>query len=124
MAKRAITAEDILLFELAASPALSPDGTRVVYQRTVADREEDTYRTHLYIAPTDGSRPARPLTTTGTKNTGAVWSPDGRSLAFVSNRSHGSQAWLLAMDGGEAVRLTHFRRGISGLAWSPDGATL
>ncbi|MGC8489920.1 MAG: S9 family peptidase, partial [Clostridia bacterium] len=37
---------------------------------------------------------------------------------------HGSQAWLLKLDGGEAVRLTHFRRGITSLRWSPDGATL
>ena len=124
MAARPIAMDDILRFELASSPALAPDGRHVVYQRTVADLEENGYRTHLYIAPTDGSAPARALTSSGTKNTGPVFSPDGRTLAFISNRSHGSQVWLLPMDGGEARRLTSLRRGISGLVWAPDGATL
>jgi len=125
MDKRPITAEDIQRFELAANPALSPDGTLVVYQRTTTDTEENGYRTHLWIAPVDASHPARPLTTTGTRNTGAAWSPAGDTLAFISNRSHGSQVWLLNMaGGGEAVRLTHFRRAITALRWSPDGSTL
>ena len=124
MAARPIAMDDILRFELASSPALAPDGRHVVYQRTVADPEENGYRTHLYIAPTDGSAPARALTSGGTKNTGPVFSPDGATLAFISNRSHGSQAWLLTMDGGEARRLTSFRRGITTLRWAPDGSTL
>ena len=124
MAKRSITMEDIHRFALASNPAVSPDGTRVVYQRTVPDPEDNIYRTHIYIAPVDGSRPPRALTTIGSKNTGPAWSPDGTTLAFVSNRSHGSQAWLMPLDGGEAIRLTHFRRGVSALRWSPDGSTL
>ena len=124
MDKRRLTAEDVQRFELAASPVLSPDGTRVVYQRTVADVEENGYQTHLWMAPVDGSVPARPLTSAGKRNAGTAWSPDGRTLAFVSNRSHGSQAWLLPLDGGEATRLTRLRRGISSLVWAPDGETL
>jgi acylaminoacyl-peptidase len=124
MAGRRMTAEDIFRFELAAEPVLSPNGQWAVYQRTVADADENGYRTHLYIAPMDGHAPPRALTTVGTKNTGAAWSPDGGTLAFVSNRSHGSQAWLLSLDGGDAVRVTRFRYGISSLRWSPDGRTL
>ncbi len=124
MDKRHLTVEDVQHFELAASPVLSPDGTRVIYQRTVADVEDNGYRTHLWIAPMDGSAPARALTSAGKRNAGAAWSPDGRTVAFVSNRSHGSQAWILPLDGGEATRLTRLRRGISSLVWAPDGQTL
>ncbi len=124
MDKRHLTAEDIQRFELAASPVLSPDGTRVIYQRTVADVEDNGYRTHLWIAPVDGHAPARALTSSGKRNSGAAWSPDGRTAAFVSNRSHGSQAWILPLDGGEATRLTSLRRGISSLVWAPNGQTL
>ena len=124
MDKRHLTVEDVQRFELAATPVLSPDGTRVIYERTVADTEDNGYRTHLWIAPVDGSAPARALTGIGKRNAGAAWSPDGATLAFVSNRSHGSQAWLLPLNGGEAARLTRLRRGISSLVWAPDGRTL
>lgn len=124
MSKQRFAVEDIQRFELAANPVLSPDGTRVIYQRTVSDPKEDSYITHLWTALTTGSQAPRPLTSAGTKNHGAAWSPDGHTVAFISNRSHGSQAWLLPIEGGEPTRLTRFRRGISSLRWSPDGQTL
>ncbi len=50
-----------------------------------------------------------------------VFSPDGRQLLFVSDRTEQSQLYLMPVDGGEARQLTHFPLGLSGPLWSPDG---
>ncbi len=117
---RAVTAEDIYRFQFPSKPTISPDGRHIVYEQTIVNKKTDSYETHLWLADADGQSRRR-LTTAGTSNTGPVWSPDGRTLAFVSNRAYGTQAWLLSLDGGEARMLTRFRHGISSLAWSPDG---
>lgn len=53
------------------------------------------------------------------------WSPDGRKLAFLSDRSGEKQIWLLDLDtGGEARPLTQMKNGVSAFVWSPDGKRL
>jgi len=52
------------------------------------------------------------------------WSPDGTSLAFISEREDGEQIWLLPVHGGEAKRLTDISTGVEDLEWSPDGKKL
>ncbi|MCY0874742.1 MAG: S9 family peptidase [Firmicutes bacterium] len=123
MSKRLITAEDVQRFELVANPVLSPDGRLVVWEKTVPDVKEDGYTTQLVISDTEG-RQIRALTSSGTNNSGAQWSPDGTVIAFVSDRACGSQVWVLPMNGGEARQLTRFRHGMSGLQFSADGKTL
>lgn len=70
----------------------------------------------------------RPCRLTGTRfktNANACFSPDGSSVAFLSNRGgEGSQAYILPMSqAGEAVQLTEVAGGISNMSWpaaSPD----
>jgi dipeptidyl aminopeptidase/acylaminoacyl peptidase len=52
------------------------------------------------------------------------WSPDGRTLAFLSDRDGGQQIHLLPMSGGEATRLTQIKSGVQSFDWSPDGARI
>lgn len=122
-AKRAITVEDVAAFELVSNPVLSPDGKWVVYESTTSSLKEDDRKTQLVMVGADGTG-RRPLTTQGTRNAQAAWSPDGASIAFVSNRAYGTQIWVLPLDGGEARRLTRLRHGVSNPFWSPDGRTL
>jgi dipeptidyl aminopeptidase/acylaminoacyl peptidase len=53
-----------------------------------------------------------------------VWSPDGKSIAFLSSRSGDSQVYLLSTDGGEAHPLTKLSTGADMVKWSPDGKTI
>lgn len=122
MSKRRVAKEDLLRFQWPGSPAVSPDGQWVVWQQTVIREKQDDYETQLWIADREGNR--RQLTHTGQRNFHPVWSPDGRYLAFLSNRAYGTQVWLLPLNGGEPRRLTSFRRGFSDPVFSPDGKTL
>jgi dipeptidyl aminopeptidase/acylaminoacyl peptidase len=53
-----------------------------------------------------------------------AWSPDGRWLAFVSDRDGTRQLYRMAVDGGEAERLTKTDDGVTAFAWAPDGARI
>ncbi|MEA2538228.1 MAG: hypothetical protein QOF11_2462 [Chloroflexota bacterium] len=106
--------------------------------QTVAPTK-DGYRRALWAVPTDGSEPARRLTIGAKQDTSPRFSPDGRTLAFLSDRrlsveelpgapedrEDGNQVHLLPFDGpGEARRLTDLPRGVEGFEWSPDGRWL
>jgi len=121
--KRPISIEDLRRLRLVATPVISPEGTRIAFvEKHVGDQND--YVTNLWMADaTDGS--CRQFTS-GDKDSLPAWSPDGSTLAFVSQRDkHHAQIALIDPDGGEATTLTDFPEGvISGFRWSPDGRSL
>src|SRR4051812_18801221 len=78
-----------------ASPDVSPDGTRIVYSSYVGRQWQQ-----LWLAPIDGGYPF-PLTYGDYDNTNPRWSPDGRTIAFISNRSGNTAIWLVDVTSGE-----------------------
>jgi dipeptidyl aminopeptidase/acylaminoacyl peptidase len=118
--KQPFTPDDIYLLKQVLDPQLSPDGTRVANTVLWPDREDDENRMAVYIASLDGKEPARRFSH-GKRDHSPRWSPDGKYLAFVSDRGEKSQVFLAPLDGGEARQLTHAKWGISQPAWSPDG---
>lgn len=63
---------------------------------------------------------ARQVTTHEADDVGPVWSPDGRTLAFSSNRENGVNGiWVITAEGGDARRVT--TQAAFGPRWSPDG---
>ena len=118
---RAVRIDDLYRFILPGAPALSPDGRLVAYTIKRLNRGENRYESHLWLSPLAGGR-ARRLTHGLVLDSGPAWSPDGKTLAFVSDRGDKPNVWLLPLDGGEPRRLTDFGGGpISALAWAPDG---
>ena len=73
-----------------ADPQLSPDGKWVAYQATDVALDAGTRNTDIWIAPSDGTVAPRRLTDHAAADTRPRWSPDGRSIAFVSARDGGS----------------------------------
>jgi dipeptidyl aminopeptidase/acylaminoacyl peptidase len=120
--RRPITAEDIYQLRFVSDPRISPDGTQVAYVVAWVDPDDHTrYRSQLMLAPFDGSSPPRALTSGKHRDLAPRWSPDGCSIAFVSNREKDTgQLFLLSLQGGEPRQLTSLTRGAGAPVWSPD----
>ncbi|MGD6830703.1 S9 family peptidase [Sutcliffiella halmapala] len=127
MTKRPITAEDLCKFKFVGDPKVSPNQDKVAYVLTQVDKEKDGYYSSIYISDLKGE--GRQFTShysrdSLVKDVAPKWSPDGKAIAFRSNRTGKNQVWLLHTDGGEAVQLTDVKQGIGDFVWSPDGKQL
>lgn len=120
---RPLKPEDMFLLREVSDLGLSPAGTRVVYTVTIDDVELDESSSDLWMSPVKGGAEVQ-LTHTPQSEHTPRWSPDGQSIAFLSDRADadkGDQVWLLDLRGGEARQLSKSPREISEIAWSPDG---
>lgn len=128
LAKRAITTEDLYKMKFTGNPALSPDGTQVVYVVTEVSKKNNGYASSLYISDVNGT--PRQLTQPYgeedklIKDTKPKWSPTGEAIAFLSNRGEKQQIWMLPAAGGEASPVTDAKEGVNDFNWSPDGTKL
>jgi len=121
---RTLQPEDLFQLQFVDAITLSEDGSRIVYQVRTIDAENDKYQSHLWLVLTAGGDP-RQLTFGDHQNGSAAFSPDGKWLAFVSERGDKRpQIYRLPLDGGEAERLTDLDGSMGGLAWSPDGTRI
>jgi dipeptidyl aminopeptidase/acylaminoacyl peptidase len=102
--------------------ALSPSGETVIYVRRVV--EKGKYRSRLWRVPFGGGR-AEPLTFSDANDGAPRFSPDGKSLLFVSDRKDEKpQLWTMPVDGGEPRLLLETPDGVGGAEWSPDGSMI
>jgi Tol biopolymer transport system component len=93
------------------SPTLSPDGTRVAF-RALND---------IYLLTIGEAAKARPLTGDGFWKADPAFSPDGRTLAYSSDRGGTHDIWLRDLESGHDRQLTRFKDAALSAAWSPDG---
>jgi dipeptidyl aminopeptidase/acylaminoacyl peptidase/CubicO group peptidase (beta-lactamase class C family) len=106
-------------------PRLSPDATLLAFTVTQADRAAADYRSAIWIVPAGEPGEPRQLTAGMRRDTSPRWSPDGRRLLFLSTRDGGApQLYVIAVDGGEAARITDVPGGADSPCWSPDGTRI
>jgi dipeptidyl aminopeptidase/acylaminoacyl peptidase len=115
--------ETFMEMESAGSPAISPDGKNIIFTRTWVDRPNDRSNSSLWITDFEGKR-VRELTSGNWQDSSPAWSPDGRKIAFISDRDGTSQIQVLWLDTREVAQLTHVDNPPQSLAWSPDGKSL
>lgn len=114
-----LSVEKLWQLDRIGQPAVSADGRHIVAPVTAFDLKEDRAQTQLWRFSADG-RQQLPLTAKGLSVSEATFSPDGKTLAFISKRHQDDvgQIYLLPMDSpGEAMRLTEVPTGVSGLKW-------
>ncbi len=119
--RRKLTPEDLYRFVTVSDPQISPDGDVVAFVRTHVDEESKEPRSSIWLVPTAGGSPVQFTRGSGKSDSQPRWSPDGQTLAFVSDRGGDRQIWLINRFGGEARQLTFMRHGASNPVWSPDG---
>ena len=121
-AKHPIVFDDLIRMHRVSEAQVSPDGKWVAYTVSTPDLEANRSNSNIWVVPTGGGAEMQ-LTRSG-HDSSPVWSPDGKTLAFLSARDGNSQVYLLPMDGGEARELTHLSTGADMVKWSPDGKTI
>jgi dipeptidyl aminopeptidase/acylaminoacyl peptidase len=128
-----LSAEDLASLRFISDAQISADGERIAFVSKEMDVEKNEYRSAVHVVPFDGPAPARPFTSGTGEDASPRWSPDGRWLAFLSDRAtdhkskggkKGKQVFLMPADGGEARQLSHFAEDCSDIAWSPRSDAL
>ncbi|MGE5358437.1 MAG: S9 family peptidase [Bacteroidales bacterium] len=109
--------------ESVSSPQISPDGSQIVFSRGFVDIMKDQNSSNLWIIDVKGER-LRQLTDGAWRDSSPAWSPDGKRIAFLSDRSGSTQIHVMWADTRETLQLTRVERAPAGLKWSPDGKLL
>jgi dipeptidyl aminopeptidase/acylaminoacyl peptidase len=117
---RPMTVDDVMKVRYITETAIAPDGAHVVYVVSEADLKQGRYNSDLWMVPFDGGAPVR-LTAAPGRDDAPRWAPDGKQIAFISDRSGTPQVWLISPTGGEATKLTDSKTAVRDVVWSPDG---
>ncbi len=118
-APKLLTPEDSLNLRTISDVQFSPDGNRLAFVVTEPAKGERRAR-HIWLYEKQ-SGSLRQFTYSAKSDFWPRWSPDGKQLAFLSNRDEQQQVYAMHANGGEASALTKGKRGVQNFAWSPGG---
>jgi len=123
-----MSVDDLLALRILSSPRLSPDGSQIAFSAQQSDGGKNSTSSAIWVVNAKGGKGETPRQLTNLENTThdimPCWSPDGQSLAFLSDRSGSFQIHLLPLHGGEARQVSRLSQGVSEYSWRPDGAAL
>ncbi|HEX4158199.1 MAG TPA: S9 family peptidase [Rhizomicrobium sp.] len=119
-AEQPLSSAKALSYVRAGDLHFSPDGSELAY---VATSYLWDVRPHIAIVDI-GTGSTREITPADKSERSPQWSPDGRSLALLSNRGGKTQVYVMPMRSGEAVPRTTRKFGVESFHWSPDGRNI
>ncbi len=120
--KRAATVDDIMKIKSIFETQISPDGSQILYVVSEPNLAASLYNTDVWLVNSKGGPAVKLTNGSGMRDDTPRWSPDGKKIAFLSDREGGKpQVWLIRPAGGEAARLTDAKSGVQLFEWSADG---
>lgn len=125
-AQKPLTHEIMVKLKKVGPPQISPNGQWIIYSQVETSYNLDEQTSDLWLASSDGKVAARKITSTKTAEENYFWNKDGSKIYFTAKREgdEAAQLYVLAMDGGEAQRLTQVSTGVSGAKLSSDGSLI
>ncbi|HEY7547031.1 MAG TPA: S9 family peptidase, partial [Blastocatellia bacterium] len=120
--KRVVTVDDIMKIKSILETQISPDGSQILYVVGEPNLAASLYNTDVWLVNSNGGPAVKLTNGSGMRDDTPRWSPDGRQIAFLSDREGGKpQVWLIRPAGGEAMKLTDAKSGVQSFEWSMDG---
>ena len=120
-----MTIADLLGAVRVSEPQVSPDGKLVAFVRTTTDVATGKRNADIWVVAADGSSAPRLLVGGDKTENTPRWSPDGKSIAFISNRDGAMQIYLADPGGGNVRQVTKIEAGVQPpLVFSPDSSML
>jgi dipeptidyl aminopeptidase/acylaminoacyl peptidase len=119
---RPITFEDMMAIRRVGAPQLSPDGAWIAYDASSIDLPGNVRKSAIYLVPAAGGA-SKKITDGAKQDEGPAWSPDGKSIAYVSSRDGGAkQVYLYDVATGASRRVSNLQGGAGSVKWLPDGS--
>lgn len=124
-AQAPFTAADLNALKRISDPQVSPDGRYTAFVLRETDTAANRGRTDIWLIDLTAKAPvARRLTQNPANDSNPRWSPDSRTIYFLSTRSGSSQVWRLPLDGGDALQVTDYPLDVGTMKVSPTGRQL
>ena len=120
--KRPMTIDDLITAIRVSEPRISPDGRQVMFTRATTALDRGRRNADIWSVPADGSAPSNELIGGDKTENSPRFTPDGRHIAFISNRDGAAQVYLADAGGGGVKQVTKVSGGVQPpLVMSPDG---
>ncbi len=116
---RNFTQMDLLNCIRISSPQVSPDGQWVLYQQSIPIFDENRMNSEIMAVSINGIKTIN-LSNHPKSDHSAIWSPDGKQIAFISNRNGSLQIYMMDFPNGKPRKITKISAGTANLLWSPD----
>ncbi len=121
--RRKLTAEDLFKYQVLTSISISPDERYVAHTVERIDADDNKYYTNLHLLDLKNGATVQ-FTHGKQSDSKPYWSPDGKTLAFVSTRDKKTGIYLMPAAGGAERKLIELEAAIGALNWTPDGKKL
>jgi dipeptidyl aminopeptidase/acylaminoacyl peptidase len=119
---RPLTVEQAAAVRTPSDLQFSPDGKRLAFQVALPAKGA-TRPVEVWVVDV-ATREGRRFTHSPKSDRMPRWSPDGKKLAFISDRDERAQVYVMPADGGEPEALTQGKNAVSAFEWSPDGQSV
>jgi len=123
-AARGMNVRDMVNFDRVSEPTLSPDGKTVVYGLRQVDFAANKAKTGFWMQALNSKQLPIRITAEGFNVNSPVFSGDGQSIYFLSNKSGSMQLWKQALAGGDALQVSNYPLDVGSYKLSPDGKSV